>query len=620
MSGFLALLHENDYPFSEEMLVDMQKKLRVIHADNQDSNLDYIDVPIAFSSQELDQLYHFQQNRYVLLFNGTIYNISELRASLEECEVTCQTGSDLEVLGALFIQEGVKMFSRLRGAFAILIWDRETKTLYGARDCFGMESLYYTNHEKDISFATDKQNLLALADESAMDTDALQHYLTYQYVPSPYTLTAEIKQVEAASYFVKEMDKPIHFTRYFQPTFDPILTERSRLMNKVRETITESVRVHMQSDQPLGTLLSGGVDSTIIASLAKTFQPNIKTFSVGFERQGFSEISLAEQTAAELGLENISYTVTAQEYLENLPKIMWQMGDPLADPACVPLYFVLREAKKEVNIVMSGEGADELFGGYNIYCEPQSLKIFESIPKPIKKLLHRLAMILPEGVKGKSFLLRGTTPLEERYIGNAKMFEEEEKHSILKNYNEDLCYQMVTRQYYNEVRKEHPVHQMQYIDLHTWLRGDILLKAKRMSQANQIELRSPFLDKEVYNVARMLPVEEKVNGGLTKALLRETFTANIPKDVVHRAKLGFPVPIRHWLKNEIYDWAVQLIDESDTEHILHKSYVKKLLERHVSGKGDYSRKIWTVLMFMLWYQIFVEEKYDFSSVDKVVRI
>src|SRR5699024_4487522 len=267
----------------------------------------------------------------------------------------------------------------------------------------------------------------------------------------------------------------------------------------------------------------------------------------------------------------------------------WHMDDPLADPSCVPLYFLAREARKHVTVALSGEGSDELFGGYNIYREPESLKLFNSIPTTDKSVLAKVTEVLPEGVRGKSFLERGTTPLQERYIGNAKMFEDDEKRQILKYHNENISYQQITGKLFDNVRDYPLVNQMQYVDIHTWMRGDILLKADRMTMANSLELRVPFLDKEVFRVANGIPVDLKIANGTTKHILREASRGVIPDHVLDRKKLGFPVPIRHWLKHELYDFAKQLIQESQTDHLLYKSYVLDLLEAHCRGKGDYSR-------------------------------
>jgi asparagine synthase (glutamine-hydrolysing) len=364
----------------------------------------------------------------------------------------------------------------------------------------------------------------------------------------------------------------------------------------------------MRSDVPVGSFLSGGIDSSFIVSVAKEFHPGLKTFSVGFEQEGYSEVDVAKETADKLGLENYHAIISAEEYMNELPKIIWNLDDPLADPAAIPLYFVAKEAKKQVTVVLSGEGADELFGGYNIYREPLSLKPFERIPSVLKKMLLKLAEVIPEGVKGKSFLIRGCTPLEKRYIGNAKIFEEDMKKKVLKHYDQNMSYRDVTKPFFDESKDYSDVNKMQYVDIHTWLRGDILLKADKMTMAHSLELRVPFLDKKVFEVASKIPDELKTKNGTTKYILRKAAEGIVPDHVLNRKKLGFPVPIRHWLKNEMHDWATSIIHESKTDAYIDKSYVLGLLEDHCANKADYSRKIWTVLVFMIWHKIFVENE------------
>jgi asparagine synthase (glutamine-hydrolysing) len=401
--------------------------------------------------------------------------------------------------------------------------------------------------------------------------------------------------------------------RYWKAHFNPIQKPESDFIKEIQDVLIDSVKMHMRSDVPVGSFLSGGIDSSIIASIAKQFHPAIKTFSVGFEHQGFSEIDVAKETAEKLGVENISYVITPQEYMNELPKIMWHMDDPLADPACIPLYFVAREARKHVTVVLSGEGADELFGGYNIYREPQDLEMFNKIPRAGKVLLKGIANMMPEGMKGKSFIERGVTPMEERYIGNAKMFTEEEKRELLSVYREGLHFTDITKTLYKETKGYDPVDTMQYIDIHTWMRGDILLKADKMTMAHSLELRVPFLDKEVFEAASKIPTSLKTANGTTKYILRKAAEGIVPEHVLNRKKLGFPVPIRHWLKNEMNEWAKTIIRESSTDHLINKSYVLNLLEDHCQGKADNSRKIWTVLIFMIWHQVYVEGKYSFSD-------
>lgn len=627
MCGFIGMVYDYPTDVDEKDMDSLRRKNNIIAHRGPDDEGYFVDEYISFGFRRLSiidiesgvQPLSYDNDKIWLVFNGEIYNYVELRDELKQDGYSFSTESDTEVIAALFSKYKEDAFQYLRGMYSILVWDKDDKTLYGARDPFGIKPLYYYRTEDGIAFASEKKSLGLMLEKEEVNVDALQHYLSFQYAPEPMTLAQGIEKVEPGHYFVKKIGEDITFTRYWHATFQPIFNkDKKDWINKIQEVMYDSVKVHMRSDVPVGSFLSGGIDSTLIVSIAKEFNPNIKTFSVGFARDGFSEVDVAKETADKLKVENISYTITPEEYVENLPKIMWHMDDPLADPACVPLYFVAREARKHVKVALSGEGSDELFGGYNIYREPESLKLFNAIPRPIKGLLANVAKALPEGMKGKSFLERGTTPLRERYIGNAKMFEENEKRELLTHYIENNNYQQITDELYDFVKDYPLVNQMQYIDIHTWLRGDILLKADRVTMANSLELRVPFLDKEVFRVASGIPVELKIANGTTKSILREAAKGIIPEHVLDRKKLGFPVPIRHWLKKELNGWAKQLIAESETDYLLNKKYVLDLLDSHCKGNGDYSRKIWTVLMFMLWHQIFVEHKYDFDNftIDK----
>lgn len=621
MSGFIGLIKTEPKWFESDEMQAFKNRNQLIRHRGSGKEEYYEDehIILGFNRRSIhdipdgDQSFIYQDKRYCLVFDGEIYNYLEWKESLEEQGMTFSSPSDTEVLIAMFANMGVEVLYELRGMFSLLIWDKTEKCLYGARDRFGIKPFYYKEAEEGLYFASEMKGLLAESEQ--MNKGAMQHYFTYQYVPEPMTMYKNINRLEPGCYFVKEKDTPIKTYYYFQPAFNIQNREKKDWIERIQFVLDQSVSMHLRSDVPAGAFLSGGIDSTFIVAIAKRYYSDLKTFSVGFEQQGYSEIDAAKETAAYLGVENYSYIISPEEYVATLPKIIWHLDDPLADPACVPLYFVAREARKQVKIALSGEGADELFGGYHIYREFESLRIFESLPPSVKNLIARIADILPEGVKGKSFLVRGTTPLKERYIGNAKMFEEEEKQKILKDYAEENHYQKVTAPFYEQIEKEHPVQQMQYIDMQTWLRGDILLKADKMSMAHGLEVRVPFLDKEVFEVAREIPVSKKITNGTTKYILREAARGSVPEDVLHRKKLGFPVPIRHWLKNELYEWAKKLIQESATDHLLEKRIIFKLLEEHGAGKKDNSRKIWTVLVFMIWYKVYIEGTFDIATLQ-----
>ncbi|GDY32066.1 asparagine synthase (glutamine-hydrolyzing) [Gandjariella thermophila] len=557
--------------------------------------------------------------RYTLNFNGEIYNYRELRAELTSTFGTAfHTEGDGEAIVAAYHHYGPDAVRRLRGMFAFMIWDAQEKTVFGARDPFGIKPLYYAAGPGGVAFSSEKKSLLQLAGTlgvaGELDRTALQHYLVLQYVPEPESLHTGIRRVESGTSFRVRPGGPVRFTRYFHPRFDARAVrdaaEADALYERIADVLRDSVAKHMISDPDVtvGAFLSGGIDSTATATLAKQHNPNLIAFTTGFERPGYSEVDVAAETAAAIGVKHVVRTVSADEMMESLPLIVWYLDDPVADPALVPLWFVAREARKYVKAVLSGEGADELFGGYTIYHEPISLAPFEKVPGGVRKLMGRVSTRIPEGTRGKDLLRRGALTLEERYYGNARNFRDEQLRAVLRGYAEGVGATDVTAPWYEVSRGWDPVARMQHVDLFTWLRGDILVKADKMTMANSLELRVPFLDPEVFRVAASIPVEQKLTAGTTKYALRQALARIIPPHVLHRPKLGFPVPIRQWLRAEMYDWARGVIADSRTDHLLDRTAVRALLDEHREGQFDRSRQIWALLVFMIWHGIFVEHR------------
>ncbi|TYP88398.1 asparagine synthase (glutamine-hydrolyzing) [Blastococcus xanthinilyticus] len=563
----------------------------------------------------------YADGRYRIVFNGEIYNYLELREELAAAGAEFATQGDTEAIVAGYHLWGEDVVHRLRGMFAFLIWDAERQTVFGARDPFGIKPLFTTRlADGALAFSSEKKALLQLLGGSTaaggVDGASLQHYLTLQYVPEPATLHRAIRRIESGTCFTVA-DGELTTRRYFHPAFpvQPVAKDEEQgLYDRIAEVLDDSVRVHMRADVTVGSFLSGGIDSTAIAALAKRYNPDLMTFTVGFERQGFSEIDVAAESAAAIGVEHVTKVVTAEEFAESIPLVVWYLDDPVADPALVPLYFVAREARKHVKVVLSGEGADELFGGYNIYREPLSLAAFDKLPGGIRRALGTLSTKLPDGMRGKDLLRRGAIPLEQRYYGNARIFRDEEL-TFLEQRDPDLSHVAVTRELYARTRAAgyDDVTAMQYVDLFTWLRGDILVKADKMTMANSLELRVPFLDPEVFRVASTIPVGQRVTKETTKYALRRALEQIVPPHVLDRRKLGFPVPTRHWLAEDLHDWARQVIEDSQTDQWLDKQQVLAMLTAHRQNQRagspvDHSRKLWTLLVFMVWHGIFVEER------------
>jgi asparagine synthase (glutamine-hydrolysing) len=577
------------------------------------------DVVIGFRRLSLIDWEHSHQplpyldGRYHLIFNGEIYNYLELRQRLsDEFGAQFQTDGDGEAIVAGYHYLGEDVVSELRGMFAFLIWDSVERVMFGARDWFGIKPLYTYSDHRGAFFSSEKKALLAVAEPAVagcVDRAALQHYLTLQYVPEPASMHLRISRIDSGTCFTLRPGQPIRTRRYFTPDF-PIkpVAEPERLYREISAALQDSVAKHMQSDFTVGSFLSGGIDSTAIAALAARHNPELLTFTTGFHREGFSEIDVAAESAQAIGVRHIIKVVTAQEMMDSLPLIIWYLDDPVADPALVPLYFVAREARKHVKVVLSGEGADELFGGYTIYREPLSLRRLTAAPDPVRRLLGSLSRTLPEGMRGKDLLRRASIGIEERYYGNARIFRDDELRDggLLRSYSPTVSYTDITAEHYAATQYLDDSTRMQYIDLFTWLRGDILVKADKMTMANSLELRVPFLDTEVFRVAAGIPVEQKITKETTKYALRRALAEIVPPHVLNRAKLGFPVPTRPWLRAEMYDWAADIINSAGTDHLINTRAALAMLAAHRDGPHDYSRKIWTLLVFMIWHGIFVE--------------
>jgi len=631
MCGILAFFSSTGDAYRHEQA--LSGALECLHHRGPDeTGLELVGVDAIFAHKRLSIIdvalshepIHYLNGRYVLTFNGEIYNYLELRDELaKEFGAEFATNGDGEAIVAGYHYWGEKVLDRLRGMFAFVIWDRQEQRAFGARDPFGIKPMHYLSTHDGLYLASEKKALLqflqnhsaasAQAGDADIDAANLSHYLTLQYVPEPGTLHKRIMRIGSGECLTWTADEGVRTRRYYQPVFRPTPTDNPEaLYGRIRETLRESVRMHMRSDVPVGAFLSSGIDSTAVVALAREFNPNILTFTVGFDVDGYSEIDVAQDSARQLEVTTIPTKIGPAEMMETLPKIIWHLDDPVADPALVPLYFVAKKAAEHVTVVLSGEGADEFFGGYTIYREPLSLAMVNDLPDPVQKGLRAVSKVIPQGVKGKSFLERGTTPIESRYYGNARMFTEAEKQKLMRRYDPSVRYTDVTAPVYAEVPDLDDVTTMQYVDLYTWLRGDILVKADRMSMAHSLELRVPFLDKEVFDIASIIPVDLKLppRSEQTKYAMRQALQRVVPPAIVNRKKLGFPTPTRVWLAGEMYDWARNVLATSGAGELLDLNYADKLLQEHKAGTADHSRKIWTVLVFCIWHAIFVAKTLD----------
>lgn len=628
MCGFVAFFSNNPMNIDKKAEFSPMSEVIIHRGPTQDG--EYFDEYAYLGFRRLSildlengkQPYSHGNGEYELVFNGEIYNYIELREELIKEGYTFKTGCEIEVAATLYSRDGESFVNKLRGMYSILIWDKTKNTFFGVRDTFGIKPFYYLETENGLYIASELKSFFANKDSVRKDInmESLHNYLTFQFVPEPNTILNDVKILKPGHTIKKELGKPCEINQYYTLQFNPIPMPQDERMAEIRKVVSNSVDLHMRADVPLATFLSGGIDSTVVTALASKIDPNIKSFTIGFDREGYSEIDLAKESADKLGVENISRIISAEEFANEIPKIIWHMDGPVADPAAIPLYFISQEARKYVTVVLSGEGADEVFGGYTIYHEPLSLKGFHNVPKPVKSMLKSISHKMPEGMRGKSFLERGCTPISERYVGNAKIFIDEEKSSILNKYNSEFTYPKTMKSIYDKAKNYDEVTQMQYVDFNTWLTGDILVKADRMSMAHSLELRVPFLDKEVMKVASKLTLEEKINGNVTKYMLREAFKSELPfLEALDRKKLGYPVPIRLWLKNELYDWAVNIVKQSNDPYI-NKKEVLNLIEEHRKGPFDRSRKIWTILVYLIWHRIYIDNSASYFELEKEIAL
>ncbi len=551
-----------------------------------------------------EQPIYNETNNLVLTFNGEIYNYKEIKKELIEKGHKFYTQTDSEVLIHGFEEWGKDIVKKLRGMFGFAIWDRQNKSLFLARDPFGIKPLHYAISEKNFIYASEIKSILLFPGfEKKFNYKMLDNYLSFQYAFPPETFFEGIKCL-MPGHILTYKDGQISIERYFEAKFEADENlSLEKASKEIEEAFKNSVEAHRISDVEVGCFLSSGIDSSYVAS----YFEGQKAFTVGFEHgKRYNEISWAENLSKKIKVNHFHKIISSEEFWDSIKKVQYHMDQPLADPSCIALYFVSKLASEHVKVVLSGEGADELFGGYNIYHEPSSFNVYNKIfPKTFRKFLAKIVNKIPFGFKGKNYIIRGSKDLTERYIGNAYMFSKEEKEKILKDKSLASNPSKICESIYERVKNYDDVTKMQYLDINTWMIGDILLKADRMSMANSLELRVPFLDKEVFKIASKLPTKLRVCRENTKYALRHAASKRLPIETAQKRKLGFPVPTRVWLRDKKYYEIVQKAFLSETaEKFFNCEELISILEDHYTGKTDNSRKIWTIYIFIIWYDIY----------------
>lgn len=545
-----------------------------------------------------------ENNNLVLTFNGEIYNYQELKDELIQKNHVFYTETDSEVLLHGYEEWGEELLQRLRGMFVFAIWNRKEETLFLARDFFGIKPLYYYHNDENFVYSSEIKSILAYPNfEKTFNYKALDNYLSFQYAVPPETFFENVLCL-MPGHFMYYKQKKIEIKRYFVPEFniDENLT-LEKATKEIEKTFENSVEVHKIADVEVGCFLSSGIDSSLVAS----YFPGQKAFTVGFDfGEKYNEVSWAKDLSHKIGVNHHYKIINSDEFWEAVPKVQYFMDQPLADPSCIALYFVCELAAKHVKVVLSGEGADEFFGGYTVYNDPRNFRLYQTIfSQRARTFLANLVKKIPFKFKGRSFIIRAEHTTENKYIGNAYMFSLEDKQKILKNPDIATNPSALCKKFYEKATNLDDVTKMQLLDINLWMVGDILLKADKMSMANSLELRVPFLDKEVFKVGAKLPTNLKVTPENTKLALRLAAKKRLPEKTANKQKLGFPVPTREWLKNEKYYNVVKKAFLSETaQKFFNTSEILKFLDEHYTQKWDNSRKIWTIYTFIVWYNIY----------------
>ena len=538
-----------------------------------------------------------EDGKLVIVFNGEIYNYKDLKKELKEYPF--QTESDTEVLIYGYRKWGYDLPNHLRGMFSFALYDMEAKTLFCARDHFGIKPFYYYYNDGTFMFASEIKAFLDHPKfEKKFNESLIAPYLSFSFTPTTETFFEGVKRLDAGNYLIYK-DGKINIERYFDLTFPIEEKDYDKTVEEIGKVMEDSTRHHMISDVEVGSFLSSGIDSSYLVSLAK---PD-KTYTVGYDIPRYNEIDYAKDLTDKLKINNISKKITKEEYMKVLDKIMYHMDEPASDPAVVALYFVANLASKDVKVVLSGEGADEFFGGYNYYREEVDYSFYNKIPFFIRHGISKFCSLFPP-VRGINFLVRRGERLEDSYIGVNKVWSDKEIKKLLK---EPVTIQNkeITKPVFDKFKGQSNIVKMQAIDINFWLMKDILQKADRMTMANSLEGRVPFIDREVFKIASSLPLNYKVTKENTKVALRDAAKKVIPNESYKKKKLGFPVPIRDWMReDDVYKEIKKTFNSKVCKKYFDKDLLIKMLDEHKEGKKDNYRKVWNVYCFIKWYNVF----------------
>ena len=611
MCGFAGYI--NNYATFDKMAVIKAMADRIVHRGPDDAHY-YVDDDISLGFRRLSiidleggrQPILNEDGSLVLLFNGEIYNYQSIREDLLKAGHVFKTKTDSEVILHGYEEYGKKVLDRLRGMFAFIIWNKQTKELFGARDIFGIKPFYYYKKDGEFLFGSEIKSFLSHPKfEKELDEDMIPLYLSYEYIPDERTIFKNVYKLPGAHCFTYK-DGKLEVERYYHIRYN---IEEDKSLEYWEDAITkefsESVAMHQISDVEVGCFLSSGVDSSYVVKEISKGTKKVKTFSVGYEEEKYSELPYAQDFSSVIGVQNIANKVSADEFFDAVPEIQYFMDEPLPNPSEIPLYFLAKNARKYVKVVLSGEGADELFGGYPMYLAGGHFDRYaHKVPRPVRKALGTVARHAPS-FKGKNFLIRGAMEPYQRFMRANYVFQSAERQKYLKRPIATKLPEEYSKRYFDEVPNLDEPTQLQYVDMHTWMIYDILLKADRMSMANSLELRVPFLDRKMLELSTRIPTRYRAANETTKIALRGAAIKQLPERTANKKKLGFPVPLNDWLREDKYYNKVKAAFQSDiAEKFFVTDELMKLLDDHKNGRALNMQKIWSFYTFIVWYEQF----------------
>ena len=605
MCGFVGFCSKN----VKDRNVIKEMNNQIIHR-GPDSDGYYFDKDVNFGFRRLSIIDLHEGSQPILnesgdtaiIFNGEIYNYQELREDLVAKGYKFKTHTDTEVILHGYEEYGEEgILAKLRGMFAFTIWDSKKEKLFGARDHFGIKPYYYALLDGDFLFGSEVKSFLKYPKfKKEVNEKALKHYLVFQYNPLEETFFKGVKKLRPGHYYVYENGK-MEIKTYYNLTLDYKDMTFDEAVGKIEKEVEESVKYHKISDVEVGSFLSGGVDSSYVVATAL---PD-KTFSVGFDNKGFNETMYAKELSDSLGIKNFAKLITPDEFFEGINKVQYYSDEPHANLSSVPLYFLSKLASEQVKVVLSGEGADELFAGYNEYADALPQRIYRKLPFSLRHKLY-LKYKDRKHFRGQTIILKYGQKVEDRYIGPAEIMTDELANSLVTSkYKNAETSRDLTKKYYDEVKNMDDVSKRLYLDMKMWIVEDILLKADKMTMANSIELRVPLLDKKMWELARTIPVKHKVHNEITKYAFRTAAKNKLPEDWAKRRKLGFVVPFVVWIKEEKYYKIVKEVFNKDfVSEFFDKDKINKLLDDHFNGITNNGRKVYTIYTFLKWYEIY----------------